>query len=182
MLRPHQPLKSAALLWAPTGLLQAAISTVPMGLSWKTYTNTDGLSCHPDLKALLKHGFWLCCHCWQEYWGLEEAEGFANRRVTLAQSKPTAAYARRDKASLFLSTHLYSVHCHTVRSNAGGKWLTCMQINTGNLCKAVKTKWKHTKLYWFNEENDAHKTTTHPLYHPGRVTQDNHITAVRTAM
>lgn len=105
--------------------LQPSISAVPMGLCWRTYTNTDGLLCHPDLKALLHHVYWLCCHCWQENGSLEAAEGFATSSVTLAHLQPRDSYTSRDKARLFLLTHLYSVHCHTVRSYAGDS-LACL--------------------------------------------------------
>ena len=51
---------------------------------------------------------------------LEAAEGFATSSVTLAHLQPRDTYTRRDKACLFLFTHLYSDHRHTVRSYAGG--------------------------------------------------------------
>lgn len=114
--------RSASLLTAP-------ISTVPMGLSWKTYTNTDGLLCHPDLKALLKHVNWLCYHYWQEVLNLE-AEGYAACSVTLAQFQTAQKYTARHKACLFLLTHLYSVNCHSLGSDASEEYLTNTLFNT----------------------------------------------------
>lgn len=118
---PDYPYRSAALLGP--GSLQS-IATVPMGLCWRTYTNTDRLLCHPDLKALLHHVCWLRCHCWQECGGLEAAEGFATSSVTLAHLQSRDASTSGDKACLFLLTHLYAAYSHTVRSSASGEWLT----------------------------------------------------------
>lgn len=109
-----------------TWLMSQSIAMVPMGLCWRTYTNTDRLLCRPDLKALLHHVYWLRCHCWQECGSLEAAEGFATSSVTLAHLPSRDAYTSGDKACLFLLTHLYSARSHTVGSYSSGEWLTDM--------------------------------------------------------
>lgn len=79
--------------------------------------------CAPDLKALLEHVHWLRYHYWQEFGNLEATGGFAAHCVILAQFRAADEHSTRDKARLFLLTHLYSVKCHSVRSDAGKECL-----------------------------------------------------------
>lgn len=79
--------------------------------------NTDGLLCHPDLKALLHHVYWLCRHYWQESGSLKKAEGFATGSVTMAHLQPREVEIK----PVCFWTHLHSVHSRTVRSYADGE-------------------------------------------------------------
>lgn len=123
-----------------TSLMSQSCSTVPMGLCWRTYTNTDGLLCRPDLKALHRV-YWLCRLCWQERGSLEAAEGFATSSVTLARSQPRDAYASTDAEIKPVSLDS-SIFCSPSYSRVICWWRITRWHDLINP-ELWKTEWKH---------------------------------------